>query len=205
MPGKRKQVAAGLHSELSEYSSLLRTLHTNDTLDLTKHITLPPPTETRRNAKRARSDVDEGSSSVDEPKEEPPKQPKNRKRDTWTRWPLLVNDVYVPEWGLEDEIGVLVRLCQRNNPHPAFPDSEEPNPTPPDADEPPYFLPHLTQSASNFLSSILALIALHTPARPQSMQDRINPIGWQTVLEILGACGDSGTIDATYVFPYPLF
>ncbi|TCD60027.1 hypothetical protein EIP91_010858 [Steccherinum ochraceum] len=39
--GKRKYVEAGLHSELSGYSSLLRALRTTDTLDLASQLTLP--------------------------------------------------------------------------------------------------------------------------------------------------------------------
>ncbi|KAJ7130257.1 hypothetical protein C8R44DRAFT_63224 [Mycena epipterygia] len=187
--GKRKRVPAALHSELSEYSSLLRALHTNDTLDVAKDITNPP--KRQKPGPRA-----EGSSN--EPPADPqsdaeqPKRKHTRKRDTWTRWPLLVTDIKVPEWGLEDEIEALMRLCLRNNPHLAVEETLDAGDTPPS-------LPHLAQSASNFLSSILALIALHTPARPQSMQDRLNPIGWQAVLDVLGSCGDPATVDAECV------
>ncbi|KAJ6591027.1 hypothetical protein DFH09DRAFT_1138358 [Mycena vulgaris] len=202
--GKRKRVPPALHAELSEYSSLLRALRTNDTLDVTKHIVLPP------HRKPSKSKGGEASSSAlddlepapdaqpddkpveDVPPEEVGPQPRKRKRDTWTRWPLLVKDVHVPEWGLEDEVEALMRVCLREHPRPAVlesADAEEPDEAPPS-------LPHLTQSASNFLSSILALIALHTPARSQSMQDRLNIIGWQNVLEIVAASGDKALVDA---------
>ena len=42
--GKRPKVPAALHSELSEYSSLLRALRTSDTLDLATQLTVPAPT-----------------------------------------------------------------------------------------------------------------------------------------------------------------
>ncbi|KAJ7704376.1 hypothetical protein B0H17DRAFT_1002960 [Mycena rosella] len=198
--GKRKRVPAALHSELSEYNSLLRVLRTNDTLDLTKHITLSPPRRPRHTAQASSSkpdapQVDEQDDGDDD--EPPAKRGRPRKRDTWTRWPLLVNDVHVPEWGLEDEIGALVTLCLRNNP-PKIPqyaksaqveDGDEGDADEDDEDPPP-ILPHLAQSASAFLASILALLALHTPARPQSMQNRLKPIGWQTVLDVLASCAE---------------
>ncbi|KAJ7481521.1 hypothetical protein FB451DRAFT_1443846 [Mycena latifolia] len=194
---KRKRVPQALHEELSEYSSLLRALRTNDTLDLTKHITKPRDPGLGRSspseARAADEQPDEEQPGEEQPEEEKPK-PKRRKRDTWTRWPLLVNDVHVPEWGLEDEIEALMRFCLRNNPHPVFQESDDAE----EAVDKPASLPYLTQSASDFLSSILALIAHHTPERPQSMQNRLNPIGWQTVLEILGCCGNS-TIDAEMI------
>lgn len=197
MSGKRKRkVPHALHSELSEYSSLLRALSTNDTLDVAKRLT--QPTASNKRQKRTKDGGDaveregtpqpaEGSSQPQ--KEDPPKRSheRKRKRDTWTRWPLLVTDLEVPEWGLEDEIEALVRLCLRNTSHPVDEDA--------DPGDPPSCLPHLTQSTSAFLSSLLALLAHHTPARPQSMQDRLNPLGWQTVIDVVASCGD---VDATY-------
>ncbi|KAJ7855116.1 hypothetical protein B0H14DRAFT_742213 [Mycena olivaceomarginata] len=207
---KRKAVSHALHSELTEYSSLLRALSTNDTLDLARRLTEPAPPK-KRKKQTAKSAVD---SQLEGPREEsqgpiaageetrpptpgssrlPPEEPEGeqqrvRKRDTWTRWPLLPTDIHVPEWGLDDEIEPLVRQCLRNNPHPTDEDGEP--------DDTPSWLPHLTESASVFLSSVFALLSHHTPARPQSMQDRLNPIDWKMVLDILGTCGD---VDATVI------
>ncbi|KAJ6613588.1 hypothetical protein B0H10DRAFT_216761 [Mycena sp. CBHHK59/15] len=203
---KRKRVPQALHSELSEYSSLLRALRTNDILDVAKHITGPPPPKERRKPKRTelpvQLDVGELRSSLPDESDiqpvagpsnlkeiEAPKRKHARKRDTWTRWPLLVTDVHVPEWGLQDEIEALMGIALKNNPHAGLSESDSLEDL--DVDDTPSTLPYLTQSASNFLSSVLALIAIHTPARPQSMQDRINPIGWQNVLDVVGSCGDS--------------
>ncbi|KAJ7337361.1 hypothetical protein DFH08DRAFT_252669 [Mycena albidolilacea] len=208
---KRKAVSHALHSELTEYSSLLRALSTSDTLDLARRLTEPPP-PTKRKKRTAKSAL--GNLQLEAPPEEyqgplaegeetqpptagssqlPPEEPEGeqqrvRKRDTWTRWPLLPTDLHVPEWGLDDEIEPLVRQCLRNNPHPTDEDGEP--------DDTPSWLPHLTESASVFLSSVFALLSHHTPARPQSMQDRLNPIDWKMVLDILGTCGD---VDATVI------
>ncbi|KAJ6588355.1 hypothetical protein B0H19DRAFT_1248027 [Mycena capillaripes] len=207
MAGKRKRkVPHALHSELSEYSSLLRALSTNDTFDVARRLTQPAPPN-KRGPRREESpansaaegkgsqDAEEGEGTQDAaegssklPQTEPPKRIHNRKRkrDTWTRWPLLVTDLEVPQWGLNDEIEALVRLCLRDSSHPRDEDV--------DPEESPACLPHLTQSASAFLSSTLALLAHHTPARTQSLQDRLNPLGWQTVLDVVASCGD---VDAT--------
>lgn len=210
MAGKRKRkVPHALHSELSEYSSLLRALSTNDILDVAKRLTKPAPVfrpEPRRTRQESPADAAEGEDSQDAeereeriqnaaagssqpPQEELPKRKhqRKRKRDTWTRWPLLVGDLEVPKWGLNDEIEALVRQCLRDNSHPTVEED--------DADpEEPVCLPHLTQSASAFLSSTLALVAHHTPARTQSLQDRLNPLGWKTVLDAVASCED---VDAT--------
>ncbi|KAJ7672596.1 hypothetical protein DFH06DRAFT_96741 [Mycena polygramma] len=204
MPGKRKRVPPALHSELSEYSSLLRALNANDTLDVARRLTQPTPSKKRqkRTKQKAPDAEDEGTQYADEeegtqytgegssqlPAEVTPKpsHERKRKRDTWTRWPLLVKDLHVPEWGLDEEIDVLARQCLSNTSHPADADA--------DSADSAASLPHLTQSASAFLSSLLALVAHHTPARPQSMQDRLNPIGWHAVLDIVASCGD---VDAT--------
>ena len=34
-------------------------------------------------------------------------QGRSRGRSTWTRWPLLKEDVYIPEWSLQDEVQTL--------------------------------------------------------------------------------------------------
>ncbi|THH31835.1 hypothetical protein EUX98_g2341 [Antrodiella citrinella] len=48
--GKRKRVAKGIHSELSEYSSLLRALRTTATLDLTSQLIHLDPRSKQRSA-----------------------------------------------------------------------------------------------------------------------------------------------------------
>ncbi|KAJ7291247.1 hypothetical protein C8J57DRAFT_1211736 [Mycena rebaudengoi] len=188
--GKRKRVPQALHSELSEYASLLRALRTNDTLDVAKHITLPPPPKEKRKPRKTKTPAVDAGGSVPSAQPASPASPAPqrsprkhaKKRDTWTRWPLLVEDVHVPEWGFDDEIEALTRSILHNNPHPPLP---LPGPASPEADDAPPYLPALAHAASNFLSSVLALVAHHTPARPQSMQDRLNPIGWQMVLDIV--------------------
>lgn len=40
-------------------------------------------------------------------------QEKRKGRSTWTRWPLLKEDVYIPEWTLQDEIQILASKATR--------------------------------------------------------------------------------------------
>ena len=52
-------------------------------------------------AEGRRSNVSEGS------------QGRSRGRSTWTRWPLLKKDVYIPEWTLQDEVQALASRATR--------------------------------------------------------------------------------------------
>ncbi|KAJ7075131.1 hypothetical protein B0H15DRAFT_806432 [Mycena belliarum] len=237
---KRKRVPQALHRELTGYADLLRVLRTNDALDLAKHITKPQP-QPQRDRDRGRGQgsstkaaqgsspkaaqgsspkAPAGAHPAEDADEDADKRPPKRlrKRDTWTRWPLLPHDVHVPEWGLADEVAALVRHCRLTTntntnpnasprPRPALDDpADAPAPAPgalaaeledpsADADDAPY-LPPLTHAASDFLAALLALMAHHTPARPQSMQSRLRPVGWRSVLDVLGACGGAA-VDAT--------
>ena len=62
-----------------------------------------------------------------------------------------------------------------------------------DEDEGDLLTPHalraLKASSSIYLSQILALLAAHVPYAEKSMQNRIRPINWETVLEIVAANG----------------
>jgi hypothetical protein len=40
-------------------------------------------------------------------------QEKRKGRSTWTRWPLLKRDVYIPEWTLQDEVQTLASRATR--------------------------------------------------------------------------------------------
>ena len=261
--GKRKHIPAALHSELTEYSSLIRALRTSNSLDVTSHITKPGPYNVQvsfppRTSNKPDLDDDytdeivgqddvpisnhssvESNSvrhsevdllgSVSHSRDVSPvvsspslmlETPSNlssrkrkrgsrspsrpRRRDAWTRWPLLAHDVYVPEWNLEDEIGLLAANALKLHPHPPLPvfpskssisgsnddgDNNEDEDNEGNGDALSYISP-LTNAASIYLSTILALLAAHTPNRPLSQQNRIEPIGWRAVLDMLSSCGD---------------
>ncbi|KAH9169349.1 hypothetical protein EDB89DRAFT_1985435 [Lactarius sanguifluus] len=102
---KRKAIPAALHSEISEYASLLRVLRATDTLDITTHLTrrdsphetgqatsvhdVPgqrdSPTSSRVGSKRATSPLDE-EASRSSPEGDPVRPERSWKN--WTRWPL---------------------------------------------------------------------------------------------------------------------
>ena len=58
MGTRRQVVPASLHSELTEYSSLIRALHTNSTLDVTSHL-LPSGWKGKERAADYEDDEDE--------------------------------------------------------------------------------------------------------------------------------------------------
>jgi len=209
--GKRKRIPAALHSELTEYSSLIRALRTTNSLDVTSHITKPRPYSVQISFPPCTSVVSSPGLTVETPSNLSSRKRKRssgspsrpRRRDAWTRWPLLANDVYVPEWSLEDEIGILAAQALKLRPHPPLPvfpsrsstsnsndgDNYEDEDDEDNGDAPSYLSP-LTNAASTYLSTILALLVAHTPNRPLSQQNRIEPIGWRAVLDMLSSCGD---------------
>ncbi|KAF8639130.1 hypothetical protein AX17_001620 [Amanita inopinata Kibby_2008] len=231
---KRSYVPTSLRSELTEYSSLLRALRTSNALDVSLHL--------RQHGKfNSDSSSDESdqlrlpndlsspapsitpkSSSIVPASSEPPSNTAKgtkRKRDSWTRWPLLASDLHVPTWDLEDEIATIASQAAKLFPHPLSQTllHETPTETSPrtdpekyaadignidmDADDPECssYYKFLTLSTSTFLANLLALLAAHTPARPPSMQNRIEPLDWRSVLEIASIYGDTDVIDTKII------
>ena len=136
------------------------------------------------------------------------KSGKTKQRDTWTRWPLLAGDVHVPEWGLMDEVKLIAEhvlatsegqdpilhdkdvaapdpTCEPTttvtSPSVASDDGEEENTHPALS---PASLRALTAESSAFLARVLALLVAHVPAAEKSMQNRIRPICWETVVDV---------------------
>ena len=195
---KKRRVPAALRFELTEYASLLRALRTSDATDLTAHLTKPSPFKA----------IEEGPSKASEKKVSPPK----RKRDQWTRWPLLLDDVPIPGWTLEDEVTVIASQVLTSRPTPMFPVFEGPSEhddpshrnyvmsTEFEEDDPdhPFYVPYLTSITASLLSTIFLILAKHTPTRPASMQNRIEPINWRSVIDVLVSC-DSEYANSKYV------
>lgn len=200
MGRSRKTVPTALHTELSEYASLLRALRTSDTLDLSSQLTKAQPrTSTFAHEDDignagdgiipASRDITPNVISASKSKGSPATQGASKKTN-WTRWPLLEGDVHTPEFGFEDEIATIaseVLKLQRQA------DMEGDNGPPKDDDEGAYlpqsFLDSLTLASSTHLSQILSMLAAHIPLAETSMQNRIKPIGWEDVLDIVAVSG----------------
>jgi hypothetical protein len=140
------------------------------------------------------------------------------KRDQWTRWPLPLEDVPIPEWTLDDEVAVIASRVVKSRPTPAFPVFEGPlehdDPSHTDYareveeedDDPdhPFYVPYLTSVTASLLSTIFSLLAKHTPPRSASMQNRIEPLNWHSVIDVLVNSDDSGYANPKYVLVFPL-
>ena len=188
--GKRKAVPAALRSELEEYSFLLRALRTNDTLDLSTQLIRTAGSS--RNSEDGDAHSTPSASPVEAPESNPfPRKPK----DAWTRWPLLVQDVPIPEWTLQDEVE---RLANKFLQPPGDPNQE----TEEDADEPidSAAVKHLTLETTAYLSHLFAAIAAHVPMVEGSMQNRLRPFDWENILAIVGASGLVDPRCKLYVF-----
>ncbi|KAI0752718.1 hypothetical protein C8Q80DRAFT_1147814 [Daedaleopsis nitida] len=132
---------------------------------------------------------------------------KGKQRDTWTRWPLLAGDVHVPEWELADEVKHLAErvlaqtqgqaslVCVKDEAeeHTTIASSSMSASSPDDEDDnialPSATLQALTADSAAFLTRILALLAAHVPQAEKSMQNRVRPICWETVVDVACAHG----------------
>jgi hypothetical protein len=215
--GKRKIVPAALHSEISEYASLLRALRATDTLDIATQLTRldssPPHAtsvneeETGQRGASTLSHLDRmgvSSSSVEDqgrPSALGASIPPRMSRNTWTRWPLLAEDLHIPEWGFEDEVHLLAKQTllfdfSTSNQLPADASSESRgvDPTMLSEDQieallPPSSLRTLADASSSHLEHILSALASYSPPVDKSTQHRRLPISWESVLKIVSATG----------------
>lgn len=178
--GKRKAVPTALRSELEEYSFLLRALRTNDTLDLSSQLI-----RAAVDSPQTPEDDDAHDSPSTPPVEASvPNQVSRKPKDVWTRWPLPIQDVPIPEWTLQDEVERLAnRFLQ--------PPNEAHGGTEDDAEEliDPVAIKHLTLETTEYLSLLFATIAAHVPMVEGSMQNRLKPLNWENILAIVGATG----------------
>lgn len=244
--GKRKRVPVSIHSELTQYSSLLRSLRTANTADLSSHLL--PSHLSKRFGTSDDSDLNErtGDESVDHPSEvdtsrpptpfgsefdsgSTPASPTTIARARWTKWPLLSGDIVIPEFSLEQEIRQIASQSLRlfdpsyvseknedklHNPSrkPKHSPSQELTTPPeqvspandsrlmmtePEEDVSPYLVRALCDGTTKHLSDILGLVAAFQPDVGISMQDRLKPVDWQDLLNIISTCGvvDSRIVD----------
>lgn len=244
---QRKRIPAALHSELTEYTSLLRSLRTNDALDVTSQLTRYFNHKGKEKAQisddtyddddsecmndgdvdfndvgsdvegELASDVEAGSScrtnssSKSSTKRKRVSRPQSlatedimttktnpSTHETWTRWPLLAQDVPYPEWTLQDEVAHITAFLLRDT-----------SSSPSDVDSDPNssnssLISTLTLSSSRYLDSILASLAAIIPKRSVSMINRLAPAGWQSVLaaaQLQAASQASGGSSTKYVRP----
>jgi hypothetical protein len=153
--GKERALAA----ELSEYTSLLRALKAADTLDVTAHLARP------------NNDVHPAVAA---------NTPPSTDDAACDRWPLLLQDVYVPEWSFGDEVRLLAAQAQR-----ALSSQQEDVVEADGLEE--EGSDALTDAASAYLSEMLAAMAQHVPLTAKSLQNRLRPFGWESVLQIVSA------------------
>jgi hypothetical protein len=221
-----KQVSAELRKEIDGYNRLMRTMRVKHLLDLTGDLTRYAVEKRVAEVQLIRRLEDEdgklGYSVTEENipdafKLVPPSlkdkqdascaiQQKSRRkkpkriyiRDTWTRWPLLVNDIARPEFTIEEEIqGIAIKAVQRNW-HAALRAADEPQPDPDDlasfeVDPEAYFADgHLDATADlgkGYLESILCALVRAMPKTAMSMFNRTKPLDWMDVLQVASCAG----------------
>lgn len=212
---KGKRIPAALHSEISEYASLLRVLRVTDALDITtqltrldsgpsRNATLANEEEMGRHESPTSSHVVHGGVAlVEEKGHSPALGTSQTSRNTWTRWPLLAEDVHIPEWKFEDEVQSLAKqaLLSDLSTSSELPASTSSDLNVPSEDQveallPPSSLRVLADVSSSHLEKILSALASYTPVVDKSTHHRRHPLGWESVLNIVSA---SGLVDGEYV------
>lgn len=205
---RRKRIPAALHSEISEYASLLRALRVTDALDLTTQLTRPSwdanEEDKGRHESPTSSHVGRGGVALVEEKDDSSALGTSRtSRNTWTRWPLLAEDVHIPEWRFEDEVHSLAKQALLSDlptssgvPASTSSDLNVPSEDQIEALLPPSSLRTLADVSSSHLEHILSALASYTPMVDKNMQHRRHPLGWESVLNIVSA---TGLVDGKYV------
>lgn len=191
--------------ELTEYSSLLRALRTSHTLDVSAHLTqAQDPTDVEYDAPEPKEFPPTPSTSTGERSrtQSEPELRDWRNRDQWTRWPMLLKDVPPPDWSLQDEIGSIVRqvLGSVETVTKVEKHAEEEHDS--DREDEDAYMRRLTELITPVietrLESLFAIICAHTMARPDGMQNRIEPFTWHDLSHILSSPMASHLVDETY-------
>ncbi|XP_006455230.1 hypothetical protein AGABI2DRAFT_194871, partial [Agaricus bisporus var. bisporus H97] len=114
---------------------------------------------------------------------------------------MLLKDVPPPDWSLQDEIGSIVRqiLAPVETNTKTEEDAELDHDS--DRDDEDTYMRHLaeliTPVIETRLESLFAIICAHTVARPDSMQNRIEPLTWDDLSNILSSPMASHLVDET--------
>lgn len=212
---KGKRIPAALHSEISEYASLLRALRVTDTLDITTQLTRLDSAPSRAAALANEEEMgghESHTSShavhgevalVEEKGHSPALETSQKSRNTWTRWPLLAEDVHIPEWRFEDEVQSLAKQALLSDlstsselPASTSSDLDVPSEDQVEALLPPSSLRVLADVSSSHLENILSALASYPPMVDKRTQHRHHPLGWESVLNIVSA---TGLVDGEYV------
>ena len=210
---KGKRIPAALHSEISEYASLLRALRVTDTLDITTQLTRLDSAPSRAAALANEEEMGGHEShtsshavhgAVALVEHSPALGTSQTSRNTWTRWPLLAEDVHIPEWKFEDEVQSLAKQAllsdlSTSSELPASTSSDLDVPSEEDQVEallPPSSLRVLSDVSSSHLENILSALASYPPMVDKSTQHRHHPLGRESVLNIVSA---TGLVDGEYV------
>jgi len=205
MGKERKRIPAALHSELNEYSSLLRVLWTEDTQDvatqLARHTGNAPIGKATSEEDLYEDDVGlsdsdipvDSSATKDSGSQPHPKKRRKQQLDTetavkrrkmrlhslWVRWPIPLEDTPVPEWDFPDQMRLVLQIWLTQQPLrvPLAFDAHTPQIPP--------IVGRLSESSEWVLSSLLGTITSLMPRRALSAQNRIDVCSWQNVLAML--------------------
>ncbi|KAJ3526315.1 hypothetical protein NMY22_g10210 [Coprinellus aureogranulatus] len=168
----RAQFSAQQVNEFSEYASLVRSIRVQNTTDLASKLL--------DNDSSSSDDEDNQTEVVESSSKGSSSPPKKVKLDS--RWPLEPSQVVIPRWDLRDEVLAIARAAAPRNPEAEEEASlEEEEELENDILQP---IPDIVQ---DLLVSVMNLLAVHIPPVTDTFQNRMRPVGWEHVLNVLSA------------------
>ncbi|KAJ3504164.1 hypothetical protein NMY22_g18012 [Coprinellus aureogranulatus] len=170
----RAQFSAQQVNEFSEYASLVRSIRVQNTTDLASKLL-------DNDSSSSDDDEDDNETEVVESSTKGSSSPpKKVKLDS--RWPLEPSQVVIPRWDLRDEVLAIARAAAPRNPDvEEEPSLEEEEELENDILHP---IPDIVQ---DLLVSVMNLLAVHIPPVTDTLQNRMRPVGWEHVLNVLSA------------------
>ncbi|KAG9024613.1 hypothetical protein FRB95_011271 [Tulasnella sp. JGI-2019a] len=174
--------------EISEYNHLLSTLRTEATADISSqmlnYLGIQGQTVCGSSTVDPRSDVlaEIGSSQIAVRGAAPRKTKLSGTMDRKTMWPLQSSDLQIPRFGLEEEVSRIAQEFLRRQ-HNSF-DS--------DIDFPESLMRALSRRSAALLEHLLDLLYQRRDAVAPSVQIRLRPAGWES---LLGAVGTTGAVN----------
>ena len=203
----RTQISADQVNEFSEYASLVRSIRVENTTELAWKLLATPdvdddddeddlgeegaPGSSRRskNIKTHGANGNGGESEISyDSKNSTPS-----KLDA--RWPLGPDEVVLPKWHLQDEILSFARRTVPRNPLSG--DKTRQVLIGDQGQLENDILQPIPEMIKDMLVFVVDLMAVHIPPITDSLHDRIRPLGWEHVINVLSAslhCKDQGPL-----------
>lgn len=188
----RNQLTADQVNEFTEYASLVRSIRVENTTELAWKLLSAPNSDddedtedeggssSKRRSKSIKSNGDDGES---EKSYDSDGSDDSADSTFDSRWPLGPDEVVVPKWHLRDEILGFARAIAPRNSSPGSRARRVPKKTQQRLEND--ILQPIPDMVKDLLVFVVDLMAVHVPPITDNLQNRIKPVSWEHVLNVL--------------------